>query len=113
MVSEEYRYGGTFDGVGLMDGKHSLIDFKTSNSLYSDYLIQLAAYAHLIEEGEEMATRVPLGIKLDGGFHLLRFAKENGDFSHHFYPALPEAWGAFKLMRQLYELDKLLKRRVK
>ncbi len=113
MVSEDYRYGGTFDGIGLMDGKHSLIDFKTSNSLYPEYLIQLAAYAHLVEDGEEMATRVPLGIKLDGGFHLLRFAKENGDFSHHYYPSLPEAFQAFRLMRQLYDLDKLLKKRAK
>jgi hypothetical protein len=113
MVSEEYKYGGTFDGIGLMDGKHSLIDFKTSNSLYSDYLIQLAAYAYLVENGVAMDTREGLGVKLDGGFHLLRFAKENGDFSHHYYPALPEAWEAFKHMRELYELDKVLKRRAK
>jgi hypothetical protein len=113
MVDEEYAFGGSFDGVGLINGKHSLIDFKTSNGLYSDYLIQLAAYGYLVEHGVVMETRKPLGITLDGGFHLLRFSKENADFHHHYYNALPEAWQAFRLMRELYELDKALKRRAK
>jgi hypothetical protein len=42
---------------------------------------------------------------------LLRFAKEYGDFAHHHFPDLSDAWRAFLLMRELDELDKVLKRR--
>lgn len=102
LVSEEYRYGGTPDAIGLLDGKHVLLDWKTGNRVYGDMLCQLAAYKHLIEENTKYRIQ---------GFHLCRFAKEHGDFGHHFYPNLDEAWEAFALMRRLYEIDKGLKKR--
>lgn len=104
LVSEEYRFGGTPDAIGEIDGQFCLVDWKTSNSVYQDYLIQLAAYRHLWEENHPDKP-------LTGGFHLCRFAKEHGDFAHHFYPNLDEAWRAFVLMRELYDIDKQLKKR--
>lgn len=111
LISKEYRFGGTPDAIGEIDGELCLIDWKTSNGVYQDYLIQLAAYKHLIEEGTDLETDLPLNMTLTGGFHLCRFAKEHGDFAHHYYPDLSEAWEAFKHMRELYELDKALKKR--
>ena len=111
LVSQEYQFGGTPDAIGLFAGELCLIDWKTSNSVYQDYLIQLAAYKHLIEEGYRLDNGEPLHMELTGGFHLCRFSKENGDFSHHYFPDLSEAWEAFKHMRALYELDKSLKKR--
>lgn len=104
LVSEAYRYGGTPDGIGIIGNELCLIDFKTSNGVYRDYLIQLAAYNNLWIENNP--TR-----PLTGGFHILRFAKTHGDFAHHFYPNLDEAWESFKLMRRLYDLDQQLKKR--
>ena len=113
MVSEEYGFGGCFDAIGFVNGKHCLIDFKTSNGLYPDYLYQISAYGNLVEYGEVMATRKPLDIVINGGYHLLKFSKEEGDFSHHFFQDLTEAFIGFKLMVRLYEIDKTMKNRAK
>jgi hypothetical protein len=102
-VSEQYQYGGTFDGLGKDAlGNLVLIDWKTSNAVYEDYLVQLAAYAHLIEETS--------GRKVTG-FHLLRVAKETADFAHHSWNDLSDAWRAFVLMRELYDIMPKLRKR--
>jgi hypothetical protein len=106
LISEKYKYGGTPDAIGLINNELCLLDWKTSNSVYSDYLIQLAAYRNLWEERNPDQP-------LTGGFHLLRFAKEHADFAHHYYPNLDNAWRAFVLMRELYEIDRELKQRTK
>lgn len=106
LVSEKYKYGGTPDAIGIIDNELCLLDWKTSNSVYQDYLIQLAAYRNLWEEHHPDRPLV-------GGFHLLRFAKEHADFAHHYYPNLDSAWRAFVLMRELYDIDFELKKRTK
>ena len=104
VISEAHRYGGTLDFIGRLNGKLVLGDFKTSNGVWPEYLCQLAAYAKAYEEST--------GNKIDGGYHLLRFSKENGDFGHHFYPSLDDdAWPAFLHLRALYDLNERLKKR--
>ncbi|MGH6794635.1 MAG: PD-(D/E)XK nuclease family protein [Methylocella sp.] len=104
LVSEKHRYGGTPDAIGELDGVLCLLDWKTSNAVYSDHLLQLAAYKILWEENHPDRL-------LTGGFHLCRFAKEHGDFAHHFYPNLDEAAEMFLHLRAAYEIDKQLKKR--
>lgn len=104
LVSEKYRYGGTPDAIGEIDGELCLVDWKTSNSVYLDHLIQLAAYRQLWNENNPDRP-------LTGGSHLCRFAKDHGDFAHHYYPNLDEAWRAFVLMRELYDITAQLKKR--
>lgn len=106
MVSEKYGYGGTPDAIGRnQKGQLVLLDWKTSNAIYSDYGLQLAAYAALWEEnGNEPIT---------GGFHICRFSKEFPDFSHHYYGNLDLEWQQFKLYIEAYKLDKLTKKRYK
>lgn len=104
LVSEKYQFGGCPDAIGEIDGELCLTDWKTSNSVYQDYLIQLAAYKQLWEENHPDRL-------LTGGFHLCRFAKQHGDFAHHYYPDLSEAWEQFKLFLQAYKIDKQLKKR--
>jgi hypothetical protein len=102
-VSEKHQFGGTVDAIGRdAKGRIVLLDWKTSNSVYSDMLIQLAAYALLLEECSEYRPE---------GFHLLRVSKENADFSHHFFGELDQAKRAFILMRELYDIDKRLSKR--
>lgn len=50
MVSEEYRYGGTIDCYGPVDGLPTLLDFKTSSGIYHEHKIQAAAYWRLLVE---------------------------------------------------------------
>jgi len=103
-VSELHQFGGTVDAIGKdMKGRIVLLDWKTSNAVYQDMLIQLAAYALLLEERAPEWT--------PNGFHLLRVAKESADFAHHFYGELEDAKKAFLLMRDLYRLDAGLKKR--
>lgn len=104
LVSGEHGFGGTLDAIGEFDSNLVLIDWKTSNSIYQDYLIQLAAYKALWEENYPDHP-------ITGGFHLCRFGKEHGDFAHHFYPELGDAWEQFLLFRRAYDLDKALKKR--
>lgn len=106
LVSETYRFGGTPDAVAEDSrGRLVLLDWKTSDGVYMDHLVQLGAYRILWNENNP-------NNKLTGGSHLCRFSKAHGDFAHHFFPNLDEAEKAFVLMRQLYDLDKSLKKRV-
>lgn len=105
MVSERWRFGGTPDAI-LVGGKRAIGDWKSSGGLYTDYIIQVAAYGMLWEENhpEEPIT---------GGYHLLRFDKTHGDFTHKWWGELETAKKAFLLMRELYDMDKELKQRIK
>jgi len=104
LICECHQVGGTLDTI-MVQKKRSLGDWKTANSIYPEYLIQLAAYRHLWEVNHP-------DMPITGGFHLLRFSKEGGDFAHHFWPNLDEAWSAFEHMRVLYDLMNRLKGRV-
>lgn len=106
LVSEVYCFGGCPDAMGLdADGRLCILDWKTSNGVYQDYMIQIAAYEALWKENYPNNP-------VTGGYHLLRFSKEHADFAHHFWSELDDAWTQFKLFRQAYELDKKLKKRV-
>lgn len=50
LVSETFRYGGRADFLGRIDGKLSLVDFKTGKAIYPEHFIQLAGYAPLLVE---------------------------------------------------------------
>lgn len=105
LVSREYRFGGTLDAMFIRE-KLSLGDWKTSNAIYPDYLIQLGAYALLWEEHYPERP-------IQGGFHLLRFNKADSPsdpvaFSHHYWSDLELAKKQFLLFREAYELDQRL-----
>lgn len=105
LVSEKFQFGGTPDAVGRQGKTLILLDWKTSKGVYVDYLIQVAAYVEMWNENHPDE-------KIKGGAHLCRFSKDTGDFSHHYFKDLKGPWKAFRLMRELYELDKQLKKRV-
>lgn len=105
LVSEHYQYGGTPDAIAYVGEDLCLVDWKTSNGVYGDHVLQLAAYAQLWDENHPEA-------QLTGGFHLCRFAKEHADFAHHYWPELDDAWEMFKYLRAAYDLDKKVKARV-
>lgn len=105
LVSEKYRFGGTFDAI-LLGNRRAMGDWKSSNGVYGEYLIQVAAYGKLWEEHFPDEP-------IDGGFHLLRFDKTHGDFTHKWWGELDKAWDAFLHLRALYDIDKELRQRAK
>jgi hypothetical protein len=103
MVSESLRFGGCLDAACRdHEGRLHLLDFKTSNRTYPDHVIQLSAYRYLWEENNPDAKVARI--------HLIRFGKEDGSFHHHSWPqeTIDMAFEAFRLMRQLYDVDKAL-----
>jgi len=104
LISEKHRFGGTLDAM-LVNGKRSMGDWKTSNSIYSDYLFQLGGYALLWEENRPQEP-------IDGGFHLMRFAKDSPDFAHYYWAELESAKRGFLLMRELFDIKAALEKRV-
>ena len=105
LVSEVHRFGGTPDAIARdSKGRLVLLDWKTSDGVYSDHLVQLGAYRILWNECNPDNP-------LTGGSHLCRFAKAHGDFAHHYFPDLSDAERQFILFREAYDLDKSLKKR--
>lgn len=45
-----YGYGGSLDAIGWRNGKFIILDWKTSNSIYTEYALQVAAYAQAFYE---------------------------------------------------------------
>ncbi len=106
LLSRLHHFGGTLDAI-LVKGKLALGDWKTSNGLYADYLLQLAAYQILWEENYPAR-------QICGGFHLLRFSKANDasdpvSFSHHYWSQLDVAKQQFLHLLEAYKLDKRIK----
>ena len=50
LYSAKYRYAGSADAVAYRDGKLTVLDWKTSNGIYPEYGLQVAAYAKALEE---------------------------------------------------------------
>jgi hypothetical protein len=71
VASVVHHFGGKFDRLARRDGVLILSDFKTSNGIYPDQFIQLAAYRIAIKEW------MGLDVKM---LEILRFGKEDGEF---------------------------------
>jgi len=48
LISEPFKYGGTLDFFGKVDGILEVIDFKTGSGIYDEMWFQVAAYGKLI-----------------------------------------------------------------
>jgi len=108
LVSRQYRIGGTPDALLLdAEGQVCLGDWKSSNGLNKDYLRQIAIYGAMWDE------QAPERFQLKGGFHLVRFAKTNGDFEHRHFPELDDGLECFLLLRRIYDLNKSLEKRIR
>lgn len=103
LVSEKYRYGGTFDAIAYCGGKLSLCDWKTGSGIYPEVVLQLASYRELINETMQDPIEVA---------HVVRFNRDSGAFSHTSIPSsvLDIGWNAFLHCRELYEIRKVLKK---
>jgi len=78
VFSRLYGYAGTLDWLGRIDGRLSIIDYKTGPVVPS-YGPQTAAYAeaHAEETGERVARRYALRLKFDGTYSIEQFTDRN------------------------------------
>jgi hypothetical protein len=84
VYSRRYKFAGTLDGLARVSScsdplccksefndRLSIIDWKTSNALYLEYLLQTAAYQQAIEEED--------GIEIEDRW-IIRLGKEDAEF---------------------------------
>lgn len=101
VASTVLQAGGKFDRLARRNGKLIISDFKTAGSMYLDQMIQMAAYAIMIEEWMEMKVE---------GLEVLRFGKDDAKFQT-LLVSKPEEIEKFKKQavrcRETYEFTKL------
>lgn len=99
LVSEQYKYGGTIDCYCTIDGDIWLLDFKTGKAIYSEMLIQLAAYRQLlIENGFPVGKAKILRIGRD----------ETEGFEERTITDFDSQWEIFTHCLEIYRLKKLV-----
>jgi len=99
LVSEKYRYGGTLDWIGYIDGKLAIMDYKTGTGVYDEARIQAAAYKQLWIENN--------GGQGDPMFWLLHLGKKDGEFAPYQWADLSRWWSVFE---HLLAIDQLRER---
>jgi hypothetical protein len=118
VYSRDHEYAGTMDGLAHVDScddpqccpvpfkdKLSIIDWKTSNYLYIEYILQTAAYKQAYEE--EFGTQVE-------DIWIIRLGKEDGEFQAWHLPDFLQhlGWVAFldalNLTRSMRDIEESL-----
>jgi len=105
-TSKLYEYGGTADLLVKKDDEYILVDFKTSKSIYPDYLIQGSAYRQMIEEKYDYKI---------SKFIVARFGKDSDEFEAKEFKTdqLDLAFEYFKTLRTAFDQDKALNKIMK
>ena len=62
-------YGGTCDFYGIVDGKYTILDFKTSKKPYSSMFLQLAAYCTILESMDKTVEQAAIIIVNSEGYN--------------------------------------------
>lgn len=86
VYSRRNDYAGIMDAEARINGKHCVIDFKTSKRLYPEMRFQTAAYQMAAEEE---------GTLFEGDRWIVRFDKETGEFEAHEHGDLEQDFAAF------------------
>ncbi|MBT9133059.1 MAG: hypothetical protein DDT33_01590 [Firmicutes bacterium] len=98
-VSEIYRYGGTFDFYGLVDGMFEIIDFKTGKGIFPEFWIQISGYSGLLKEiGKEI-----------NGYRILNIPRtEDENFKEEYRGDVSLHFQAFLKLLDFYYINKQL-----
>jgi len=101
LVSEQFKYGGTPDFYGKVDGIFEVLDLKTGKGIYAEHLVQVAAYKYLLEESNGPVDRV----------RILNIPRaEDEFFQERQMVDLSLYWRVFVYCLELYNLEKQIRR---
>lgn len=93
VYSAKYHYAGAMDAIAYRNGKLVALDWKTSNGIYPEYALQVAAYAKALEEmTEEPVTEA----------WTVRFGKAAPEFEAQRVVDLDNAFIAFRAALYLW-----------
>lgn len=93
------RYGGTIDLRCTVNGRPTLVDWKSATAIFVDHRIQAAAYAELIRH--RYKTKVDVVI--------VHLNKETGVATPHEFPDLKSELEVFRLCLKLHRLHLTVK----
>lgn len=99
LVSEKYLYGGTLDIYGILNGKKTLVDLKSSKAIWEEFFYQLAGYNNLLEEQDYFPEE----------YRILRFGRDESEGHEEMVlsrEALETYWEIFYHLLQVYHLKK-------
>lgn len=96
LLSRKFDFAGTCDYIGKrsFDGGVVVVDFKTSNAIYPEHAVQVAAYAKALEEEDN--------IKVAEGW-CVRLGKNNAEFEARQILSLDDAFETFLAALRLYK----------
>lgn len=98
LVSEKYKYGGTIDLLAIVDGKITLVDFKTGSGIYPEHYYQICAYRQLLKEWRDLDITQA---------RILNIPRGGIDkFTEMVYNEFTIGWEIFKCCKKIYELQK-------
>ena len=65
VYNSRVHVAGTFDAIGIIEGKRTLIDFKSSKGFYDTYELQLAGYMSALMEYDNLLPETAGILRLD------------------------------------------------
>lgn len=102
LVSEKYGYGGTMDFLGYINGKLTIMDYKTGGRIYQDMGMQLSALRQLVRENGHGNPQVCAILRLG------RDGVEGWEFGQFPNEALNIQFERFQLLLRDYKLENTL-----
>ena len=98
LVSEQYKFGGTIDLLGIIDGIYTICDFKTGSDIYDEHYYQVCAYREIaIENGYTIDQVRVLNIP----------RSEIEEFTEKIYKNFDIGWNIFKCCLEIHNLKKV------
>lgn len=87
-------YAGTLDILGVIGGKRMVIDIKTSNAVYPEMAMQIAAYSKAIDELDGVITEGGgiLRISRDATLEFKEFSSEELEIAYKKFECLLTYW---------------------
>lgn len=74
VFSRDWMVAGIADVLATVNGRNTLIDLKTSNTIYDEHYMQTAAYAAMLEQMESFWS---------DNICIMRIGKDDGQFEAH------------------------------
>ncbi|MGO9171983.1 MAG: hypothetical protein ACLP7P_08475 [Rhodomicrobium sp.] len=94
LFSRRWFFAGTADLLARVNGKLTIVDFKTSSGIYIDHLLQTAAYG--IAEEEDSGCRIQQRL-------IVRLDKKTGAFEAKAFPRSDLHGDTFLRLREMHE----------
>jgi hypothetical protein len=101
LVNDILEYGGQPDVYCKLDGKITLLDFKTGKAVYDEYFYQLAAYGDLLSVNKH---------EVPSTFHILRIGRDETEgFEEVVRTDLSNEFMLFLSCLNIYKLKKIIR----